>query len=117
MTLGAVLVGCGAMSQTWLDAVAQIDGVTVLGLADLDLARAEAVAARHDLGDVATATDLHELLDRTRPDIVFDLVVPSARHAVVSAALAAGCHVLSEKPMAESLAQARDLRAELTCPP
>ena len=111
MTLGAVLVGCGAMSQTWLDAVAQLDGVRVLGLADLNLARAEGVAARHDLRDVATATDVPELLARTRPDIVFDLVVPAARHAVVSAALAANCHVLSEKPMAESLAQAHDLIA------
>lgn len=111
MTLKAVLVGCGAMSKTWLDAVAQIDGLRIVGLADLDLSRAATVASRHGLGDVAVASDLGELLHRTRPDIVFDLVVPAARHAVVSTALAAGCHVLSEKPMAETLEQARDLNA------
>jgi predicted dehydrogenase len=112
MTLKAVLVGCGAMSQTWLAAAAQIEGLSIVGLADLDLSRAEAVASRHGLADVALAFDLGGLLDRTRPDIVFDLVVPAARHAVVSTALAAGCHVLSEKPMAETLAQARDLIAK-----
>jgi predicted dehydrogenase len=111
MTMKAVLVGCGAMSQTWLGAVAQIDGLAIVGLADLDLSRAQAVATRHGLSDVIFASDLGELLDRTRPDMVFDLVVPAARHAVVSTALAAGCHVLSEKPMAETLDQARDLNA------
>ena len=112
MTMKAVLVGCGAMSQTWLDAVAQIDGLGIVGLADLDLSRAATVASRHGLTDVAVAPDLGELLAQTRPDIVFDLVVPAARHAVVSTALAAGCHVLSEKPMAETLEQARDLNAQ-----
>ena len=112
MTLKAVLVGCGAMSQTWLDAVAQIDGLGIVGLVDLDLSRATSVASRYGLTDVAVASDLAELLGRTRPDIVFDLVVPAARHAVVSTALAAGCHVLSEKPMAETLEQARDLNAK-----
>jgi predicted dehydrogenase len=109
MTLKAVLVGCGGMSQTWLDAAAQIEGLSIVGLADLDVSRVDAVASRHRLADVAMASNLGELLNRTRPDIVFDLVVPAARHAVVSTALAAGCHVLSEKPMAETLAQARDL--------
>ena len=109
MTLKAVLVGCGGMSQTWLDAAAQIEGLSIVGLADLDVSRVDAVASRHRLADVAMASNLGELLDRTRPDIVFDLVVPAGRHAVVSTALAAGCHVLSEKPMAETLAQARDL--------
>lgn len=111
MTLNAALIGCGAMSQTWLGAAAQIAGLRVVGLADLDASRVQQVATRHGLTDVAMATDVHELLALTRPDIVFDLVVPSARHAVVSAALAAGCHVLSEKPMAETLPQARDLIA------
>jgi predicted dehydrogenase len=109
MALKAVLVGCGAMSQTWLDAVAQVDGLEIVGLADLDPARVRAVAERHGLRDAVQASDVAELLARTRPDLAFDLVVPQARHAVVSAALAAGCHVLSEKPMAETLEQAKDL--------
>ena len=37
--------------------------------------------------------------------------MPAARHEVVSRGLARGCHVLSEKPMAETLDDARDLVA------
>jgi len=112
MTLKAALVGCGAMSRTWLAAAAQIDGLEIVGLADLDLERASAAAERHGLPHAVTSTDVHDLLARTAPDILFDLVVPAARHGVVVAGLAAGCHVLSEKPMAETLADARDLIAK-----
>ena len=111
MTLRAALVGCGAMSQTWLDAAAQIEGLQVVGLADLDGDRARSVADRHGLNGAYLSTDVHDLLAHTRPDMLFDLVVPAARHGVVKAALAAGCHVLTEKPMAETLEQARDLVA------
>jgi len=111
MDLKAVLVGCGGMSKTWLDAAARIDGLEIVGLADLDPARVHSVAERHALQHAMQTSDFNALLAKTRPDMVFDLVVPQARHEVVSAALAAGCHVLSEKPMAESLDQARDLVA------
>jgi predicted dehydrogenase len=36
-------------------------------------------------------------------------VIPAARHDVVATALRHGCHVLSEKPMAASMDEARDL--------
>lgn len=112
MTLRAALVGCGAMSKTWLEAAAKIDGLEIVGLADLDLARAHAVAEQYGLGSALTASSVADMLARTQPDILFDLVVPAARYNVVSAGLAAGCHVLSEKPMAETLDQARDLVAQ-----
>jgi predicted dehydrogenase len=111
MALRAALVGCGAMSRAWLAAAAEIDGLAIVGLADLDEGRAQARAAEFGLRDAVVARDVEALLARARPEILFDVVVPAARHAVVSAGLAAGCHVLSEKPMAETLAEARDLVA------
>lgn len=107
----AVLVGCGAMSRAWLEAAQTIDGLSVVGLADIDAERARARAEEFALTDATIADSLDALLETTRPDIVFDVTVPGARHAIVAQALAAGCHVLSEKPMAASLAEARDLVA------
>ena len=111
MELKTALVGCGAMSRTWLQAAAKIPDLRIVGLADLDVERAKRRAAEFSLHDVVVAEDVHALLSRSRPDLLFDVVVPAARHGVVSAGLAAGCHVLSEKPMAETLADARDLVA------
>ena len=111
MELRAALVGCGAMSRAWLQAAAKIPDLRIVGLADLDLARAKDRAAEFGLKDAAIARDVEGLIAETHPDLLFDVVVPSARHGVVSAGLAAGCHVLSEKPMAQTLPEARDLIA------
>ena len=104
--LRAVLVGCGAMADGWLRALKEtpelVASVQVVGLVDPNLATAQALAERHGL-DVECGTDLGLMLASQQPDLVFDLVVPPARHAVVAQALAAGAHVLSEKPMANTL--------------
>jgi predicted dehydrogenase len=111
MELKAALVGCGAMSRAWLQAAARIPDLRIVGLADLDAERAKWRATEFSLKDPVVASDVHALIAESRPDLLFDVVVPSARHEVVSAGLAAGCHVLSEKPMAETLADACDLVA------
>jgi predicted dehydrogenase len=111
MQLRAALIGCGAMSRAWLEAAAGVEGLAIVGLADLDESKASARAAEFGLGEAVVAADVAALLARSRPDILFDVVVPAARHGVVCAGLAAGCHVLSEKPMAETLDEARDLVA------
>jgi predicted dehydrogenase len=109
MELRAALVGCGAMSRAWLQAAAKISDLRVVGLADLDLARSKARAEEFGLKDAVIAGDVDHLIAQCQPDLLFDVVVPSARHDVVSTGLAAGCHVLSEKPMAQTLDEARDL--------
>ena len=114
MPLRAALVGCGAMSRAWLDAAAKIGDLEIVGLADLDLARAKSRADEFALPEVVVAATVEELLAETKPDLLFDVVVPAARHDVVAAGLGAGCHVLSEKPMAETLEEARDLVARAT---
>jgi predicted dehydrogenase len=110
-TMRSVLVGCGRMSGAWLEAAARIDGLTVAGLVDLDTAAAERQAIKHALPNAVIGRDLVDVLRETKADIVFDVVVPGGRRGVVETALVHGCHVLSEKPMAESLDDARALIA------
>jgi len=105
--LTAALVGCGAMSARWLEAIAKIDGLRLVGLVDVDAERARARAAEFKLDDAAIGADLVAILAATRPDIVFDVVTPQARRQVAMTAFAAGCHLLSEKPLAVSLEDAR----------
>ncbi|AZO29487.1 Gfo/Idh/MocA family oxidoreductase [Mesorhizobium sp. M1B.F.Ca.ET.045.04.1.1] len=102
-----VLVGCGAMSKHWLDAAGQIDGLAIVGLVDLDAERAQARAREYELANAVIGTSLDAVLDQTRPDAVFDVVVPPARRAVALSAFAHNCHLLTEKPLADSPENAR----------
>lgn len=106
----AVLTGAGAMSRKWLDAIKTVGGVDIVGIVDINPANAEARAAEQGISP-EIGTDLKAMLAKLSPEIVFDVAIPAVRHEIVSTALAAGAHVLSEKPMAETLEQARDLVA------
>ncbi|PRD42383.1 oxidoreductase [Phyllobacterium phragmitis] len=105
----AVLVGCGAMSKAWFEAARAIGDIDIVGVVDLDAERARVRAGEFDLPTAMVSDDLSAVLAKTKPDLLFDIVIPSARHATVAAGLDAGCHVLTEKPMAETLDEARDL--------
>jgi len=101
------------MAKGWLKALAEAPElagrVAIVGLVDIDPAAAERLKAEFNLTDAATGAHLDAMLTATRPDLLFDVVVPSARREVVLTGLRHGCHVLTEKPMAASLDEARTL--------
>jgi len=101
------------MAKGWLRVIASTPdldaSIRIVGLVDLNRDTAHALAREFSLTDIVIGTDLADVLAKTRPDILFDVVIPAARFDVVSTGLAAGCHVLSEKPMAQSLEEAKAL--------
>lgn len=109
VALSAVLVGCGGISRTWLRAIAGLPEVRLAALVDLDPEAARARAAEFGLLNVRISGALESTLDAVKPDIVFDCTVPAAHHSVTLAALQHGCHVLGEKPLADTLAHAREM--------
>ena len=95
------------MSRHWLDAVRQIDGLRIVGLVDLDAERAKARALEYELAGAVIGTNLDAVLGQTKPQAVFDVVVPAARREVALSAFARNCHLLTEKPLADSPDNAR----------
>jgi predicted dehydrogenase len=74
--------------------------------------RARAAAAASKLGFAEATTDLDGVLARDDIDVV-DVATPNDSHfAIAMAALQAGKHVLCEKPLAMSVAEAQQLAAE-----
>ncbi len=100
------------MARGWIKALSDPDlarRVALVGLVDLNLDAAKRLRDEVGLADVQIGSDLAAMLASTKPDLLFDIVVPAARRDVVATGLANGCHVLTEKPMATSLGEARDL--------
>ena len=107
----AVLVGCGGISRTWFRPIKEMANVEIVGLVDIVEDNAAARAQEFGLQDVSISTDLTEVLERTRPDVVFNCTIPEAHMEVTLTALRRGCHVLGEKPLADSMANARRMIA------
>lgn len=107
----AVLVGCGGISNAWLGSATVKKKVDIVGLVDLHPAAAEAKKEKHGLAKAVTGSDLDAILRQTQPEVVFDCTVPEAHCATTLTALKHGCHVFGEKPMSDTMPNARRMAA------
>ena len=105
--LRAAVVGTGFMARTHLEAVRRVGSVDVAAIAGRRVDRARALA--EEFGVERAETDYAALVNA--PDIqAIHICTPNAQHfPMASAALNAGKHVLCEKPLATSPAQAREM--------
>jgi predicted dehydrogenase len=97
MPVGVGIVGCGTISHAYLRNLTRFPDVAVHACADLDIDLAKAVAEQYG---VAAAGGLDAVLEHPDVEIVVNLTVPAAHVEVSAAAVAAGKHVYSEKPIA-----------------
>jgi predicted dehydrogenase len=115
-TLRVAMVGYAFMgaahSQGWRNAHRFFDLPAVPELTVLCGRNAEAAeAAARRLGWSEAVTDWHEVVDRDDIDVV-DICTPGDSHRDIAlAALAAGKHVLCEKPLANTVAEAEEMAA------
>jgi len=95
------VIGVGSLGQHHARVFAELTGVRLVGVADVDRARAVAIAGRHGCRAV---TDYRELLPEVE---AVSVVTPTLLHHVIArTCLAAGRHVLVEKPLAATVAEA-----------
>ena len=100
------VVGAGHFGRFHALKVAASARNTLVGLHDRDAARAAAVGAE---AGGAPAMPLDALLDACQAVVI--AAPADTHHALAARALDAGCHVLVEKPIAATLAEADDLAA------
>ncbi|MEE9295819.1 MAG: Gfo/Idh/MocA family oxidoreductase [Phycisphaerae bacterium] len=102
-TLGFALVGCGDIGWRNAQSIAQADGASLVRLVDIDVQAAGKLAERFS---VPVSPSFTEALTDRRVDAVF-IATPHDLHApMVIEAAKAGKHVIVEKPMATTVADA-----------
>ncbi len=98
----AGMVGAGNICEFHVAAVKALPGVELIGVTDLDRAKAEEAAKKWGTTAFATMDDLIA----AGANVIHVLTPPSAHGKVALAALEKGCHVLVEKPVTEDEAEA-----------
>ncbi|GAB0117902.1 Gfo/Idh/MocA family protein [Acidisoma sp. 7E03] len=105
--LGIGIVGCGNIATIYMRNAALFPGLALRACADLRPEQAARRAAEHGI----RAASVDALLAAPDIDLVINLTVPAAHAAISQAALAAGKHVFTEKPLGVSTAEGRSLLA------
>ncbi|WNQ11836.1 Gfo/Idh/MocA family oxidoreductase [Paenibacillus aurantius] len=106
-----IQAGCGGMANTWVEYALAREDAELVALVDLQEASARAMAERHGL-TCPWFSDVEEAIRQTGANLVFDVTIPAAHKNITTASLRAGCDVLGEKPMAESMEDAEDMARE-----
>ena len=105
----AAVVGCGRISAAHIPRLKGSALFEISGLADIDERAARSRA--EEFGVARWETDYRALVKDASVEAVW-VLTPAAVHAeVATAALRAGKHVFCEKPMARTVAQAREMAA------
>lgn len=102
------IIGCGFIANgKHLPVMATIEGVESVAFCDIILERAQAAAKQFGTPDALVCTDYHDVLAREDIDVIH-VCTPNSSHAEISiAAMKAGKHVMCEKPMAKTAAEAK----------
>ncbi|HEV3085370.1 MAG TPA: Gfo/Idh/MocA family oxidoreductase, partial [Gemmataceae bacterium] len=102
------VIGCGGFGLFALQHFVQVPGVRLVGMAGTHRAAALACANRFGVPDIV---EVSALIQRDDIDLVYIATPPFLHHEQALAALQAGKHVISEKPMAINVQQADEMIA------
>lgn len=104
--LGAAVIGCGSIHKMHADAISGNPNAALISVTDIDEERAKAATAQYGC---SFHTDFMEALEDERVNVVH-ICTPHYLHAYMAIkALEKGKHVLTEKPMSISSADALDM--------
>ncbi|MDD3242238.1 MAG: Gfo/Idh/MocA family oxidoreductase [Eubacteriales bacterium] len=102
------IIGCGGIANgKHMPALHTLPNVQLVAFCDLIEERAQKAAAEYGAPDAKVYTNYHDLLQDDSIEVVH-VCTPNRSHAEISiAAMEAGKHVMCEKPMAKTAADAR----------
>jgi predicted dehydrogenase len=102
-----LVLGTGGMANTHAMNFATIAGVELVAAVDVDQVRVQSFALRHDIAK--TFTSLDEAIAWGEFDAVTNVTPDKIHYPTTLKLLAAGKHVLCEKPLAEDYAKADEM--------
>ena len=106
--LRVAVIGCGGIANgKHLPSLKTVDEVEMIAFCDIIRERAEKAAKEYGVEGAKVYEDYKEMIDAEKPDVVH-VCTPNNQHAPMSIyAMEHGCHVMCEKPMAKTYAEAK----------
>lgn len=107
--LKVAIVGCGKIADAHASQIQRIKACEIVGVCDTEPLMAKQLAERFQVKK--HFTDLTDLLNDARPDVVHITTPPESHFKIASLCLVHGCHVYVEKPFTLNYPDAQRLIA------
>jgi predicted dehydrogenase len=98
MDLKIAIVGCGKIADAHVEEIRKIPGAQLAAVCDLEPIIAEQLAVRYAVP--RWYCDVARMLEVEKPDVLHIATPPQSHLALTRQAVAAGCHIFLEKPVA-----------------
>src|ERR1700736_4486850 len=105
--LRVALVGCGKVADQHVDAIRRISDCEMVSLCDQEPLMARQLGER--VGVSKCFSDLQEMLETTKPDVIHITTPPGSHYSLARQCLESGRHVYLEKPFTITADQAESL--------
>ena len=109
MSLKIAIVGCGKIADAHVEEIRKLPSVQLVAVYDLEPIMAEQLAERHRVP--RWYFDVAHMLEEEQPDVLHISTPPQSHLELTRQAVAAGCHVFLEKPVALCYADAEAIVA------
>jgi len=104
-----IQVGVGGFGKGWLGRVRSDERASLAAIVDVDRAALESARQETGLSEGACFEDFRRAFSEVQADAVLNVTPPAVHHKVALAAFERGLHVLTEKPLADTMAHARQM--------
>ena len=99
------LVGCGHIAETYFRAHKYFNNFKIIRCADINKFAAQKCAKTYKI----SSTSVNELLKDKEIQVILNLTIPNAHYLIAKKSLLNGKHVYSEKPLAVSFKDGKEL--------
>lgn len=105
--LKVAIVGCGKIADAHASQIGRLEGCEIVGVCDREPLMAKQLYERFPVKRYFT--DLRELAEKARPDVVHITTPPESHFDIARFCLEHGCHVYVEKPFTLNVEEAQQL--------
>jgi predicted dehydrogenase len=105
--LRVAIVGCGKIADQHAEQILRIPGCEIVGVCDREELMARQLQERLNVGK--WFTEVQDLLDKAKPDVVHITSPPQSHYPVGKLCLEAGRHIYVEKPFTVTVEEADEL--------
>jgi predicted dehydrogenase len=106
-----VLCGLGVWGRNWFENIIKNKDYELVGVVESNTDTLNKVKASSRLDDNQCFTDITQAIESIKPDAVAVVVSPDKHGEIIRVAIEKNVHILSEKPLAKDISEAREFMA------